>query len=269
MKAKRRQELHTNWLADKLGGQIKDIKPYVTWIVAAALALLVAIVIVSFRSAQQASQLDEGWATFYELRQSGFGAVARNQPVQLTQSLESLQELADRFSGQPLGVLTRLTLGDIYLESGRAQLRENQITARDHFRQAAEQYQAVAAASHDPTLKNRALFCLGKSQEWQRKFVKAQEAYQQVAGPYRDEAEARMRQLQQKSMDGFYEKFAAWKPKPPPSADQPRYPDLELDDQPPPVTGEVDYQRYLQDTALGQDVGPPATDQPGSPPDAD
>jgi hypothetical protein len=268
MKAKRRQELHTNWLADKLGGQIEDVKPYATWIVAAVLAVLVAIVIFSVRSARQTRELNEGWATFDEVRQQGFRAVGRNQPVQLTQSLDSLQTLADQFSGQPLGALARLSLADIHLESGRAQLRENKVTARDHFQQAADQYQAAANSLDDPTLKNRALFCLGKSYEWQRKFLKAQEFYQQVEGPYRDKAQARMQQLQHKSIDEFYQKFADWKPKVPPEAPEQRYPDFDLDDESPPVTGEVDYLRYLDDTALGLDVQP-ATDQPESPPGAD
>ncbi|NIL99301.1 MAG: hypothetical protein GTO53_14515 [Planctomycetales bacterium] len=269
MKAKRRQELHTNWLADKLGGQLEDVKPYVTWIVAAVLVLLVAILIFSVRSARQTSELNEGWATFDEVRQQGFSAVADNQPVQLNEALDDLQALADQFSGRPLGSLARLSLADIHLERGRAQLRENRVTAREHFQQAADQYQIVAQAVHDPTLKNRALFSLGKSYEWQRKFAKAREYYQQVAGPYRDQAQARAQQLQLSSIDTFYQKFAEWKPPAPPKAPGSRYPDLELDQQPPPVTGRIDYQRYLDDTALGLDVDLPAADPPESPPDAD
>jgi hypothetical protein len=128
------------------------------------------------------------------------------------------------------------------------------VTARDHFKQAAKQYQMVASAIDDPTLKNRALFCLGKSHEWQRKFVKAREYYQQVEGPYRDKAQTRMRQLQREGIDEFYQRFADWKPKSPPQVPDERYPDFDLDDEPPAVTGEIDYQRYLEDTALGLDV---------------
>ncbi|HUS39006.1 MAG TPA: hypothetical protein VMX74_06125 [Pirellulales bacterium] len=253
MKAKRRQELQTNNLADMVGGQIEGIKPYTTWIAAAALAIVVGVVLLSVRSARQKRELNDGWNQYGEARDQGFSAAAQRQPVELTDSLAQLQGLADQFSGQQLGVLARLSMADIYLVSGQSQLRENEVAANDHFKKAADEYGAVAAAMHDPTLVSRALFSMGKSYEWQRQFKKAKETYAQVEDPFRGEAQSRIKQLQGDWVNGFYEKFVAWKPKPPPQPPGDA-PDFKLDDEPPEVTGEIDYQSYLDDTAFGLDA---------------
>ena len=266
MKAKRRQELQTNALADWLGKQIDVVRPYTTWIVGGLIALALAVVVLSMRSARQSAEATEGWNELQQATTAAFNALQANQPLPLNNALQQLQTIAEGYGSRPVGTYARLAMGDVHMSNGESQFRTNKSAAREQFKHAATQYDAVVGSAKDPQVQNRAIFCLAKSYEWQGKFEKAKEYYGQVERPFRKEAQQRLDSLSQPGTFAFYEQLADWKPKPPPLPGADRYPGLNLDQDTPPAEGEFDFERYLDATAAGVDLVPdvPAPDDPTS-----
>jgi hypothetical protein len=257
MKAKRRQELQTNQLADWLGNKIELIKPYATWIAGGLALLIVFGIVYSWRVSRQGERLANAWDLYDSAQRDGFAGLRQREELKTTDALRRLEEVAIRYESLPVGLYAMAAMGDIYLEMGSNDIESNRNAARDHFKKAAQQYETIVNGNPSPMLKNHALFCLAKSYEWQMKINQAKQYYAQVQGPFHDEAQARVRDLDRKATQDFYEKFAEWKPKPPADASaQPggadqRYPGFELDEDSP---AEVDYQGYLDATAAGLDV---------------
>ena len=73
------------------------------------------------------------------------------------------------------------------------------------------------------------------------KLNQAKEVYGKVQGPYRLEAQARIRNLKQKGTEAFYKQYAEWKPKQEATREN-RYGELdfELEDQAAPSSNEID-----------------------------
>lgn len=247
MKAKRRQELQTNWLADHVGIQLEAVKPYVTWIVGGLIAVVLLMVVVSMRRSRQEETAAVGWQQFNEASTSGFTAVTRDEAPEVLASLKQLQSLADEHRGTALALYAELAMADIHLRSGQQQFSTNNVSAKQQLKEAAKHYEAVATASDEVSLANRATFGLAKSYEWLYEFDKAKEHYAKVEGPYGAQAQDRLRDLERPSTRDFYSKFAKWKPKPPPAPPDERYPGFELDPDK-PLDGEIDYQSYLDMT---------------------
>jgi hypothetical protein len=147
--------------------------------------------------------------------------------------MRSLEDLVREHHGTPLAAYAELTLGDLSLGSGQLKYLENKTAARESFQNAAEYYRSVSATSSSGTfssseIKNRALYCLAKSLEWQLKLQQAREVYLQVEGAFALEAQGRAQDLSRKDIQTFYEQFAQWKPKEKPAPVDGRYPELDF-----------------------------------------
>ncbi len=255
MKAKRRQELQTNQLADWLGKEIQTTKPYVPWVLGGLIVILIAYVIFSIRSTRLERALATAWDSYQSAQAKGFDAIGKDRSFQLNEALTTLEKIAKEYPDEPVGCLSQLAVADINLEVGQSQFRSNNTAAKDHFKKAADNFRDVAAGTTDSELKNRARFGLAKSYEWQMLLTKAREEYAKVEGPFRPMAQARMHDLEQASTEQFYNAYVAWKPKPKPAAEDstvPPAPDFSLDEE--EVPGELNYERYLDATAAGTDV---------------
>lgn len=248
MKGKRRNELKTNELADWVGQKIEAVKPYTSWLIGAAILVVIAIVLVIMRSSRIEDERTQGWESYEEAKTDGFDAIQRNQQIRLEKSLERLKKVAADYAGEPLGVYAKLTIGDLHMATGARQNDSNRPAALEHFKQAADQFAAVERS--DSELKDRAALSLAISLEWQWQLNKAEAQYAKVQGPYSDFSQARKRDLERLSTKSFYDTLATWKPKPP-GSDLLDKPDFDLDNDGPVA---FDYDRYLDATAAGLDV---------------
>jgi len=243
MKSERRHDLQTNVLADWLGGKVSKIQANASWVGGGFLLILIVVVFLFVRQNRLASVASEGWTRFQQARSSGLVAISQQQPLALNNTVRDLEDIAREYASDPIAAYAHLTLGDLLLQNGRTQYSLNKTAARDAFQAAARYYQMVVESTKSPDIKNRALFCQGKSLEWQLKLSQAKEIYQKVSGPYGPEAEARIRNLDHKGTEAFYKQFAEWKPKPKPEATgEKRYDgvDFKLEDQSLPSASEVE-----------------------------
>ena len=243
MKSERRHDLQTNVLADWLGGKVAKIQANASWVGGGFLLILIVVVFLFVRQNRLASVASEGWTRFQQARSGGLVAISQQQPLALNNAVRDLEDIAREYASDPIAAYAHLTLGDLLLQNGRTQYSLNKTAARDAFQAAARYYQMVVESTKSPDIKNRALFCQGKSLEWQLKLSQAKEIYQKVSGPYGPEAEARIRNLDHKGTEAFYKQFAEWKPKPKPEATgEKRYDgvDFKLEDQSLPSASEVE-----------------------------
>ena len=249
MKSERRHDLQTNVLADWLGKKVTAMQTNAGWIVGGLLIIFVVVIFVFIRQNRLESAANEGWSRLQRATTVGLSAIAQQQPLALNNAVRDLEDIVRQYAAEPIVAYANLTLGDLMLQNGRVQYSLNKTAARDAFQNAARYY-AAAAEAGSPDLKSRALFCQGKSLEWQMKLNQAQEIYRMVSGPYRSEAQARIRSLSRAGMEAFYKQYAEWKPKQQATDAKPDDKvDFELEDQSPPTSKEVD--AALQKAAAG------------------
>jgi len=241
MKSERRHDLQTNALADWLGAKINLVQSNATWIVGGLLLILLFVLFIFIRDNRLASRESIGWTRLQNGTNAGLVAVSQQQPLALSNATRDLEELAREYTGEPIAAFAYLTLGDLSLQNGQAQYTLNKTAAREAFGEAARFYQEAADHPASNEMANRALFCLGKSLEWQLKLNQAKDVYGKVKGAYQPDAEARLRNLDEKNTEAFYKQFAEWKPKQEPTREN-RYGevDFELEDQTAPSGDDVD-----------------------------
>ena len=241
MKSERRHDLQTNVLADWMGEKVKKIQANATWIGGGFLLILIIVVFLFVRQSRLSNVANEGWTRFQQARSSGLVALAQQQPLALNNVVRDLENIAREYAGNPIAAYTHLTLGDLQLQNGRMQYSLNKTAARDAFQSAVNYYKAAADGTESPDIKNQARFCQGKSLEWQSKLSQAKEIYGKVTGPYRLEAEERIRNLDRNGTESFYKQYAEWKPKPADTSKN-RYDDVDfkLEDQSAPLSAEIE-----------------------------
>lgn len=228
MKSTRRHDLQTNVLADWLGAKINWAQSNATWLLGGLLVVIAVFVVFSIRESRLSSVATEGWSRFDAASAGGFAAVARAEHMALNNAVRNLEDLVREHQGTQLAAYAELTLGDLSLRSGQLKYRENKTAARESFQNAAQYYRSVSATSSSSEIRNRALYCLAKSLEWQMKLQQAREVYLQVEGAFALEAQGRARDLSRKGTKTFYEQFAQWKPKEKPAPVDGRYPELDF-----------------------------------------
>ena len=241
MKSERRHDLQTNALADWLGNKITAVQSNATWIVGGLLLLMIVVLFLFIRQNRLESVATTGWTRLQNGTNAGLVAVSQQQPLALSNATRDLEDLTREYAGKPVAAYAYLTLGDLFLQNGQAQYVPNKTAARDAFGEAARFYQEAAKHPASADMESRALFCLGKSLEWQLKLNQAKDVYGKVEGPYQLEAQARIRNLDQKGTEAFYKQYAEWKPKQEPTREN-RYGELdfELEDQAAPSSNEID-----------------------------
>jgi hypothetical protein len=212
MKSKRRHELQTNDLADRLGHMIERVRPYTTVIMLVAMGIMVLLAAGYYLSTRQAAKQGLAWRYF----------MAAGTDPQRDVS-EQLSEVADDFEGTSAGLWASQTAGDLELARGvrmlftdRA-LADNSLNqARNHFRDVTENTDAATY----PMLLRRARFGLAQVHEALGELDKAKEFYgmisKEVAGDsIASAAKKRIARLDTPETDSFYAWFANQKPVPP------------------------------------------------------
>ena len=248
MKSERRHDLQTNVLADWLGEKVKKIQENATLVGGGFLLILIIVVFLFVRQKRLAGAASEGWTRFQQSRAAGLVALSQQQPLALNNAVRDLESLVREYADAPIAAYANLTLGDLQLQNGRMQYSLNKTAAREAFQSATGYYQAAASSTQSDNIKNQARYCEGKALEWQLKLGQAKAVYQKVTGPYQPEAEERIRNLDRQGTDAFYKQYAAWEPKPKPTAEK-RYDDVDfkLEDQSAPLSAEIE--------AAIQDIG--------------
>ncbi len=259
MKSERRHDLQTNVLADWVGEKVKKIQDNAALVGGGFLLILIVVIFLFVRQNRLASAANEGWTRFQQARTTGMIAISQQQPLALNNAVRDLEDLAREYTGAPISAYANLTLGDLQLQNGRMQYPLNKTAARDAFQSAANYYKLAAESTQSNNLKNQARFCQGKSLEWQLKLSQAKEIYNKITGPYAPEAKERIRNLDREGTDAFYEKFAAWKPKPKATSEN-RYDgvDFKLEDQSAPLSSEIE--AALQDVGVEDSAGEATTE---------
>jgi hypothetical protein len=212
MKSKRRHELQTNDLADRLGHVIERIRPYTTMIMLVVVGIAVILAAGYYLAKRQADKQGLAWRYF----------MAAGTDPQRDVS-EQLSEVADDFEGTAAALWASQTAGDLELARGvrmlftdRALADTSLTQARNYFRDVIENPEV----SNYPMLLRRARFGLAQTHEALGELDKAKEFYALVSeGSEGDSiatvAKQRIEQLEKPRVDEFYAWFADQKPVPP------------------------------------------------------
>jgi len=178
MKKHRRQELQTNILADRLGGVIKRIRPYVKPL---GIVLAVSLVVASgylWRRTSNRNQETALWAEFLAISfEAEFGKSASPDTLSTKTRLErelnayssvatDLEALAEANKGASATGWIRSAAGDALLSVGMRQLYSDQAEARQTFLRAKAIYQdLMGAATSDDELYDRIRYGYGQTCE--------------------------------------------------------------------------------------------------------
>lgn len=206
MKSERRHELQHNALADTIGDWTVKLKPFARMIAGAVVLLFVLGIAVAWVTGQSERKVAEGWDEYYD-------AVNSADRTRLT-------EIAEKFAGTSVAPWARIVAADIALNEGTGQLFSNKTQGRELLRQAVDNYQTVFAEGFDETLKQRALFGLGRAHEslaGLEDLEKARSDYKKLAegwpaGVYSAAAKGRLADLERSSTKQFYDWFAKYEP---------------------------------------------------------
>lgn len=235
MKRDRRHELQENALADWLGKQIEQIKPYWQMIAGAIAATVIVYVSLSLFGGRSRQQVAVAW--------DGYSAAL------LKNDVEALSDVATENAGSIVGFCAMQSLGDIHLATGTRALFRDRDQAREELTQARTVYTNLLSqlgTGSDPLLRQRAMFGLAQSHEALDSVVKAIQRYEKLAAEYPDSpigkaAKERQEELQKPDVRDFCSWFAKQTPRPisrapsdpsrPPPVDLPDDPDLSLPDE--------------------------------------
>lgn len=253
MKTERRHELQTNVLADSLARWIDKAKPYSRAALAIVIALVAAVFVWGYQSAQGVRRQSEGWSEYYD-------AMMTRDPR------ERLSDIAERYAGTSVAHWSRVVLADIQLDDGTNRLFTDRVGAREELQSAVEDYQALLRESDDPMLTQRATFGLARAREGLAKdLVKAREEYRSIAtkwpdSPYAAPAEARAKDLDRMATKSFYDWFAKYEP-PRPMSKEPGTPGVRPDFMKDTLEeGSLNLPSLLDSGSPPPDLGNPASD---------
>jgi hypothetical protein len=211
MKSKRRHELQTNDLADRLGHVIERIRPYTTMILLVVVGIVVILAAGYYLSTRQAAKQGLAWRYF----------MAAGTDPQRDVS-EQLAEVADDFEGTSAGLWASQTAGDLELARGVRMLFTDRALADTSLNQARNSFRDVtenADAKNYPMLLRRARFGLAQVHEAMGELDKAKDFYGMVSKEGDDAlasaAKKCIERLDSPETDSFYAWFANQKPVPP------------------------------------------------------
>ena len=216
MKAQRRHELEHNKLAKWLFGVLQRVRPYARKAVLLAAALVAIYAIFSVWRGYTAQGASAAWETMFDAMNQG--------------ALTELDKLADETSGSTAGRWAAVKAADERLDVGCDMLFTNKDNAAQELKKAVAAYTAVIEAKRkgERDLQERAVF--GRARAYEalagaypgnlEDLDKAIADYQAVVntwpdGPYGALAKRQLAELQSEQGRKFYDKFAAFKPKPP------------------------------------------------------
>jgi tetratricopeptide (TPR) repeat protein len=206
MKKERRHELHTNALADWLGGALEQAKPYQNALLGATLLVVVGIVVVAVWYNHSVAAAADAW-------------VAMRSPIH-SPSEQDLRRITTEYAGSPAAQWAQVSLGDLFLGEGTPRLFENKAMAQELLSQALNSYRAAYEAADAPLLRERALFGMARTQEALGRLDEAAKTYEELnrqwpEGMFHTAAADRLKDLKRNETKAFYDRFAAFNPKPP------------------------------------------------------
>jgi hypothetical protein len=213
MKAEKRHELETNYLANWLGQMLKKTQPYhnaVTWALVAVVVLLGCWVAWSKFTQRGAAS---AWDEFY-------AAMA-------TDNFVELERIAKENPGTPVAHWGLMVSADARLTNACMQVFADKASAAQDLRNAIEAYTTVIDQSREPRLRQRALFgrarayeTLSGTPQGTGELPKAIADYERLVdsfpdGTYTAIASEQLKRLKSQDFKLFYDKFAALAPKRP------------------------------------------------------
>jgi len=244
MKGEERHRLETNALADWLGTTIEEIKPYRNAILACIVLVAVSTGVYVWHSRRSAEQSALAWDDLHQ-------AMSTGEMVDTDAMNDSLDSIIKKYPGTLVADTAAVMIADQDLGVGCNELFINKGNANARLNNAVEHYLKVLKESDEPMLRQRATFGLARAREALGDLEKAMESYSNVTkswprGAFAAMAHERLADLKKPSTKAFYDAFAKFTPKAPPS-DGPgvpgKRPEFDLDSIPDegttPADGEV------------------------------
>jgi hypothetical protein len=261
MKSERRHELQHNALAIWVIQTYKTVEPYLKQALIVVAVLVICFSVWNIWHTSSARSVAASWGDIYNATAGGLGGMS---------SLGELEDVAEKQGSQEVGLVAAVSAGDARLNMGCWQLFSNRAEAAMELDKAETLYTQAISGSREPWLNSRALY--GRARTFEalgvvqgaEALTKAVADYEQLVkawpdSPYATDAARRAAQL--KSADGkaFYEKFAAYKPKPPKTKAVGDLPDLPFDSSVLPDDGsKVEFSKQILDLGAGKKDAPKA-----------
>lgn len=211
MKAKRRHELQTNELADRLGQWIERVRPYNSLLLVAVLGIVLLVAGWYYVSASRAQALAASWRS---LMSAGANPSA--------DMVEELSRVADLYEDSTAGLWAALTAADLEGARGVSLLFSDRAGAETSLSQAKSRYKEVSAnprAAKEPLLLQRAHFGLAQVCESLSELEEAAKEYGRVAAAAPGTtlgtvAQQRAKRLEDAQAKEWYNWFANQRPAP-------------------------------------------------------
>ena len=212
MKSERRHDLQHNELLDWLNKSTAFIKPHANTILIGLIVILATYVGVKIWSYRSGERSAKAWDSLYAAMGSS--------------ELTGIDRVSEDYVNSEVGDWARLISADLRFANGCDELFTNKIAAGQELQKAMANYVAVLEASSESAIRERATFGLARTYEAmagtrqsQGELDKAREKYQEVVenwaeGVYAKSAKRRLEDLDRASTKEFYDKFAAFDPKP-------------------------------------------------------
>lgn len=210
MKNERRHELQNNELAAWLTKNMGSAGPYVSWGLAAGIAIVLVVVFMNVSASRQAEESEQAWSAMHDLQGKALAALSQGNTddFKFTGAMTDLSSLADEHKGSELGTLANLAIADTYFERGALSLRRSRQISNESYENAARYYSKVLEdRKATKFLLDMARFRRGRSYEWRNQIGEAVADYQATTGPYESMAQAQLVVLESKDIKQWYDEF--------------------------------------------------------------
>jgi hypothetical protein len=216
MKTERRHQLEHNQLADALGEQLGQVRPYFKTILAVVIAAAAVVVAVAVISSRRSAAMERAWTDFY-------AATA-------TSDAEKIEAFADKHPGTHAALWALLNAGELRMQQGSSAMFTDRKQAEAELDRAKRDLETVVkGAGNNEGLRRRAQLGLASTFEAQNLPEDAEPIYEALVkaepeGPFGKLAAQRLEQLRRLSSEKWY----AWfdKQRPTPAADPLNFNDL-------------------------------------------
>jgi len=165
-------------LAQWLGEQIEQIRPYSTWIVVGVIVVVAGFVTTMLIRNWSAAAKVKGWTPYHQ-------AVAQND-------MEKLTKVATDFADAPAGEIAALMAANRELNEGSMKVYQDHEEAQLKLNKAVEQFTPLSESGKDPDIKSRATFGLATAYSCLGDLENAKTNYDKVAEEWPDSALAKL-----------------------------------------------------------------------------
>ncbi len=211
MKSKRRHELQTNQLADKLGHWIERVRPYTTMTLVLAAGALLVLAAWYYLAAGHEKKRAESWRSYMLAGTNPQGDI-----------VEELNLVADQFDDTQAGLWAALTAADIDSARGMRLMFTDRAAAETSLNLAKSRYREVLENKRSPQdalLSIRTHYGLAQAYEAQSELDEAKKQYALVVegssgSALGKAAQSRLDRLELATTKKWYNWFANQKPAP-------------------------------------------------------